>query len=206
MDYNFDNFFSNASRLFGVLLIFFIILILIILVFCIFYILGRWKLFKKAGKNGWEAIIPFYNDWIYVEIAGLNSWWFFVVIATSVFSIISFSSDENLFNGFASSISLIGLFTCNYNISKKLNRDTTFAVLMTIFPLIMIPLIGLSKNYIWDDSVSVDKNGPFNSIKNTNYENNFVNNTNSKEHVYCTNCGAKLSKDSKFCADCGKEI
>lgn len=35
-----------------------IIILIILIPFCILYIIGRWKLFKKAGKNGWEAIIP----------------------------------------------------------------------------------------------------------------------------------------------------
>ena len=30
----------------------------------------RWKIFKKAGKNGWEALIPIYSSWTLFEISG----------------------------------------------------------------------------------------------------------------------------------------
>ena len=45
----------------------------------------------------------------------------------------------------------------------ELHKDTTFAVLMTLFPFVMLPLIGFSNNYEWDNNVSVDLNGPINS-------------------------------------------
>ena len=45
-------------------------------------IIGRWKLFKKAGRNGWESIVPFYSNWVYVEIAGLN-WWYFLLVSAN---------------------------------------------------------------------------------------------------------------------------
>ena len=40
----------------GVVLIFAVIILLAILIPTI---IAEWKLFKKAGKKGWEAIIPF---------------------------------------------------------------------------------------------------------------------------------------------------
>lgn len=30
---------------------------------------ARWKLFEKAGEQGWKAIIPYYNDYIYCKLA-----------------------------------------------------------------------------------------------------------------------------------------
>ena len=51
-----------------------LILSIVIIAFLVFYFVCLWKLFKKAGKNGWEAIIPYYNTWVLIEIAGLN-WW-----------------------------------------------------------------------------------------------------------------------------------
>lgn len=47
------------------------ILLLVIALYAV-YVIGLWKLFKKAGKQGWEAIIPFYNTYVLVEISGLN--------------------------------------------------------------------------------------------------------------------------------------
>lgn len=37
-------------------------------------ILPLWKIFEKAGQDGWKAIIPIYNTIILLKISGLNPW------------------------------------------------------------------------------------------------------------------------------------
>lgn len=34
-----------------------------------------WKVFSKAGRPGWAALVPFYNLWVYAEIVGKPGWW-----------------------------------------------------------------------------------------------------------------------------------
>ncbi|MCO5947325.1 signal peptidase I [Mucilaginibacter flavidus] len=36
---------------------------------------GYWKLFKKAGWQGWEALIPFYATYVMLKISGRPAWW-----------------------------------------------------------------------------------------------------------------------------------
>ena len=38
-------------------------------------IIVQWKIFVKAGKPGWAAIIPIYNIIILLEIVGKPTWW-----------------------------------------------------------------------------------------------------------------------------------
>lgn len=35
-------------------------------------IVAMWKVFVKAGEPGWASIIPLYNAYVMVKIAGLN--------------------------------------------------------------------------------------------------------------------------------------
>ena len=52
---------------------------------------GFWKMFSKAGKPGWAAIIPIYNLVILLEIAGKPLWWivlFFIPLANFVAAIL----------------------------------------------------------------------------------------------------------------------
>ena len=52
---------------------------------------GFWKVFSKAGKPGWAAIIPIYNLVILLEIAGKPLWWivlFFIPLANFVAAIL----------------------------------------------------------------------------------------------------------------------
>ncbi len=39
------------------------------------YIAGMWKIFEKAGKPGWAALIPIYNFYIYLQIINKPAWW-----------------------------------------------------------------------------------------------------------------------------------
>src|SRR5437763_14640633 len=34
-----------------------------------------WKVFVKAGQPGWDAIVPIYNIYILMKIAGKPGWW-----------------------------------------------------------------------------------------------------------------------------------
>ena len=41
---------------------------------------GLYLLFKKAGKQGWEAFVPFYREHIFTELVGKPSWYVFLLI------------------------------------------------------------------------------------------------------------------------------
>ena len=167
------------------------------------------KLYKKAGKGGWESIIPFYSKWIYAEISGVNWWWFLLLISTTIVSIIF---DDDALETVATLATLFGSFVCNYNLAKRFSKDTSIAILTTIFPIIMIPIMGFSKNYQYDSNIVVSKNGPFGqSYQDTPNEhnnpiNNELSNISSNDIAYCPNCGTKSSPDSQFCGNCGQKL
>lgn len=51
-------------------------IIIIFLVFRIGVTIGYWKLFEKAGVEGWKSLIPFYSEYIIaVDIVGKPKWW-----------------------------------------------------------------------------------------------------------------------------------
>ncbi len=41
---------------------------------------GLWKMFIKAGRPGWEALIPFYREYIITKLTGRQSWWVILLI------------------------------------------------------------------------------------------------------------------------------
>ncbi len=62
-----------------------------IIIFAIFVIAAYWKIFTKAGKPGWAAIIPFYNIYILLHVVKRPGWWlilYFVPIVNIIISII----------------------------------------------------------------------------------------------------------------------
>lgn len=44
---------------------------LIILAFYVLIIVAQWKIFTKAGQEGWKALIPIYNVVVLYKIIGL---------------------------------------------------------------------------------------------------------------------------------------
>ena len=48
---------------------------LIYVAIIVLMIAGMWKVFIKAGKPGWGAIIPIYNLIILLQIVGRPLWW-----------------------------------------------------------------------------------------------------------------------------------
>ncbi len=85
-------------------------------------IVGMWKVFVKAGKPGWAAIIPFYNMYVLLEIAGKPGWWiimFFIPIANIVFYIL----------------------TC-LALAPRFGKETGFAIGLIFLPFIFFPIMG----------------------------------------------------------------
>lgn len=57
---------------------------IIVLAISIVSIIGMWKMFTKAGKPGWAAIIPFYNMYCMFEMAWGNGWMFLLTLIPCV--------------------------------------------------------------------------------------------------------------------------
>jgi hypothetical protein len=63
--------------------------VLVGLVVVVFLIAAMWKVFTKAGKPGWAAIIPIYNIYVLLKIAGRPGWWLILYIVPLVNVVIS---------------------------------------------------------------------------------------------------------------------
>jgi hypothetical protein len=76
MLHTFDTTFANIGPLgHGRNLPIFILGAIFAIVCIIVAITAEWKLFEKAGRPGWAAIVPLYNSWVLFEISGKPGWW-----------------------------------------------------------------------------------------------------------------------------------
>lgn len=100
-------------------------------------IVAMWKVFEKAGVEGWKAIIPVYNTYVLAEISGKPGWWGLLI------SLVGFVAWIPLL-GWAASIAAIVLYVLiALELAKKFGKDTTFAVLwLIIFSLIGLLILG----------------------------------------------------------------
>lgn len=130
----------------------------------ILIIISMWKIFKKAGKQGWESIVPIYNVIVMLEISGLPMWYV-------VLYIIPFAN-------------IYAMFKTYIELAKKFGKGIGFGVLTVFVPIVGFPVLAFSKcNYegvINSSNGNVSNNNVNNNIPNNNVMNNVnsVNNTN----------------------------
>jgi hypothetical protein len=74
---------SDGSAATAIMAIFMAMLIPIIILWVIM-VVSRWRIFTKAGKPGWAAIIPIYNVIVLLEIVGKPVWWIFLFLIPCV--------------------------------------------------------------------------------------------------------------------------
>lgn len=90
-----------------------LVVVVIYLALVILIIASLWKVFTKAGKPGWAAIVPIYNLVVLIQISGKPVWWILLCLIPFVnFVIIIFiynSISTNFGRGIGTTLGLIFL-------------------------------------------------------------------------------------------------
>ncbi len=89
--------------------------------------LGMYGMFKKAGIEGWKALVPFYNTWCIVEKIQLKKKWFFFQLVPIAGQFVTIWITIKLVEHF-------GRF------------DLTHHTMTVLFPFIYFPILGFSNN------------------------------------------------------------
>lgn len=105
---------------------------LVILAIGILAIVSMWKIFEKAGKPGWAAIVPFYNTYVLAEITWGNGWYF----------LISYAGIVPVIGGIATLI--YSIMTMD-KLSKGFGKTTGFTIGLILLPVIFMPILAFSK-------------------------------------------------------------
>lgn len=93
-----------------------------ILIIGVILIISLWKIFQKAGYQGWEAIVPIYNIYILLKIVGKPWWWLLLMC-----------------------IPYVGLIwqIWSYNmLSKSFGKTEGFTAGLVLLPFIFFPILG----------------------------------------------------------------
>lgn len=86
------------------------------LVFVVLVIAGLWKTFDKADKPGWGAIIPIYNAYLIIKIAGRPGWWLLLYLIPIVNLIVHIVISLDVAKAFGKSAAfgIIGLWLFSF--------------------------------------------------------------------------------------------
>ena len=109
---------------------------LMIIAFYVIVIVGGWKTYVKAGHPGWGVIIPFYNIWLWVKIAGRPPSWFWIILVGVLLSWIPIV-------GWLLAIAIwIMMLFLALDVAKNFGHGGGFGVLLWLFAPIMMLILG----------------------------------------------------------------
>lgn len=96
--------------------------IIIYVAIIVLLIASVWKVFVKAGKPGWAAIVPIYNIIVLLEIVG-KPWWWLILFIIPVVNIVFLIWTYNL-------------------LSLSFGKNEGFTIGLIILSFIFWPILG----------------------------------------------------------------
>lgn len=119
---DYDSYSGGIMAAMGAFAFFYFLILLIVIV-------GMWKVFEKAGKPGWAAIIPIYNLIVLLEIVGKPVWWIILLLIP-----------------FVNFIIIILLY---HQLSLSFGQGIGMTILLIILPFVAFPVLGFgSAKYV----------------------------------------------------------
>ena len=92
------------------------------LLIALFLIVAMWKVFTKAGRPGWAAIIPIYNIYVWCKIVGRPGWWVILMLIPLV----------NI---------VVGIIVC-IDMAKSFGKGVGFGIGIALLGIIFLPILG----------------------------------------------------------------
>lgn len=111
---------AAAAGAYGLVTLFYLALIVLV-------VASLWKLFVKAGKPGWAAIVPIYNYVVMLQIIGRPIWWLLIIFFVPIFG------------WWLGIVAII-------DFAKSYGKSTGFGIFMVFLPYIALPMLAFGKS------------------------------------------------------------
>lgn len=99
---------------------------LLLLTLIVLLLASMWKMFTKAGRPGWAAIVPIYNYIVLLQIVGRPVWWLVLLLIPFV--------------------NIVFAIIVTHDISKAYGRGVGMTLLQIFLPFIAYPILGFGKD------------------------------------------------------------
>jgi hypothetical protein len=161
----------------------------LILAFAVYAIVAVWKVFEKAGKPGWAAIVPLYNTYTLFEITWGNGWYFLLMLLSIIPAV--------------GSIAVLVILIITYvKLAKAFGKSGGFAAGLILLNAIFMGILAFdSSTYLGvpkkeNSDVTPQPMQPVQPMEQPQP---------AQPTSYCSNCGASLPAGTAFCPNCGTQ-
>jgi hypothetical protein len=117
-----DSYTSSSDMSGGMIAAIFAVLFIPLLIIGLICLISQWKIYTKAGKPGWAAIVPVYNYIVWLEIIGKPMWWLAILLLVPCVNFIFLIWMLNL-------------------LSKSFGKSEGFTVGLFFLPFIFFPIL-----------------------------------------------------------------
>ena len=117
------------------------------MVYIIFYLIILWKFAEKTGRPGWSLYIPIYSNFVWCNIAGMDTIWCILTFAPSV---VMYMYPGNINAIIICSISSIIISFCFcHSLANRFNKGMGYAIGLFFLNPIFIAILTLNKRCIY---------------------------------------------------------
>jgi hypothetical protein len=95
--------------------------LLTLLVVCLLLVVSTWVVFEKAGESGWKSLVPFYNTYILLIIAGKPGWWLLLLLVPVV--------------------NVVFYLLAMLSLAEKFGKGALFGIGLWLLPMFFFPIL-----------------------------------------------------------------
>lgn len=155
----------------------------------VFMIVSLWKVFQKAGREGWEAIIPIYNMVVLLEITGLPMWYIALL--------------------FIPGANIYATVKICLELAYRFNQSTGFGVGLVLLYPVFIGILAFKKEITYESAQPFAESFCKHCGNKVSSRDKFCTNCGAgveRLKDICLSCGNKIKEDAKFCTHCGAQL
>jgi hypothetical protein len=122
---------TNSGLDFFAIFLAYIGIMMFVMITC--YVVSSWllsRIFKKAGIEEWKAWVPFYNNWIMLEMGDQKGWYLLLSLVPFVGPIIF----------------MVFWIMALYEIGKKFSKDGIFVLWAVFLPVVWYAILAFDKS------------------------------------------------------------
>ena len=129
-----EEIFEVLGPLTGVIIVVAIIVGIISLILAILQIVAEWKVFVKAGRKGWECLVPCHSTFELLDMSNINPIFILVFLFGTIIPLVGTIAVYVL------------IFYLYIKLAKSFGRSAGFGVGLVLLPFIFWPILGLGKS------------------------------------------------------------